>query len=72
MAEPRHVGDLLVEVGVEQSLMSHHLRLLREAGFVLARRDGKRIRYELAPGVGVTGNPKSLDLGCCHLHFDGS
>jgi ArsR family transcriptional regulator len=48
MDRPRHVGEMLDELSVEQSLLSHHLRILRDAGFVVAHRDGKAVLYRLA------------------------
>ena len=44
----RAVGELAAELGLSQSLTSHHLRLLREARVVRARRDGKRVFYTAA------------------------
>ena len=48
VAGERSVSDLIVLVDVGQSLMSHHLRILREAGLVVDRRDGRWIRYAIA------------------------
>ncbi len=45
----RHVGELNEELQVEQSLLSHHLKVLREMGIVEAQRDGKAVLYRLAP-----------------------
>lgn len=68
MKNPSHVGPLVDALGVEQSLLSHHLRILREAGLVVADRDGKSVLYSLAPDAKVdTG--KAIDLGCCQLLF---
>lgn len=44
----RRVSDLMVLVDIGQSLMSHHLRILREAGLVIDRRDGRWIHYSIA------------------------
>ena len=48
VAGERSVSDLIVLVDVGQSLMSHHLRILREAGLVEDRRQGKWIHYSIA------------------------
>lgn len=45
MEGPRHVGELNAVLGVEQSLLSHHLKVLRKEGFVEAMRDGKAVLY---------------------------
>ena len=42
------VGDLVDELGdVSQPTVSHHLQILRSAGLVDTRRDGKQIYYTL-------------------------
>jgi ArsR family transcriptional regulator len=43
----RCVGDLMDATGLGQSLVSHHLRTLRNAGLVHDRRDGRWIYYSL-------------------------
>lgn len=69
MDTPKRVGELMDLLGVEQSLLSHHLALLREAGLVEGKRDGKSVLYQLAKGVESATTGKSLDLGCCQLSF---
>jgi DNA-binding transcriptional ArsR family regulator len=44
---PYPVGELAAAVGMEQSAVSHQLRLLRALGLVTGRRDGRRIVYSL-------------------------
>jgi ArsR family transcriptional regulator, nickel/cobalt-responsive transcriptional repressor len=44
---PRAVGELAVAVEMEQSAVSHQLRLLRHLGLVVGERQGKRIVYAL-------------------------
>lgn len=44
---PSTVGDLTAAVGMEQSAVSHQLRLLRNLGLVEGQRDGRRIIYNL-------------------------
>ena len=41
------VCDLAAALGASESLVSHHLRLLRALRMVRARRDGKRVFYGL-------------------------
>ncbi|MFB8183532.1 ArsR/SmtB family transcription factor [Streptomyces sp. NPDC055966] len=44
---PYPVGELASAIGMEQSAVSHQLRLLRALGLVTGRRDGRRIVYRL-------------------------
>ncbi|MBW4448520.1 MAG: metalloregulator ArsR/SmtB family transcription factor [Spirirestis rafaelensis WJT71-NPBG6] len=68
MNSPKHVGEMNAILGLEQSLLSHHLQVLRQANFVVKERDGKAFLYSLAPEVKVTTG-KALNLGCCVLSF---
>lgn len=44
---PSAVGDLALAIGMEQSAVSHQLRLLRHLGLVTSERHGRRIMYAL-------------------------
>ena len=44
----RCVSDLMDVLGLGQSLVSHHLRTLRQAGLVTAERDGREVYYAIA------------------------
>src|SRR5215469_17357932 len=48
MAGPLAVGDITALLGMEQSAVSHQLRVLREAGLVSAERHGKRRVYAIS------------------------
>ncbi|MFN2222450.1 MAG: ArsR/SmtB family transcription factor [Candidatus Promineifilaceae bacterium] len=41
------VGDVVDQMGVSQPTVSHHLAILRDAGLVITRREGKQIFYTL-------------------------
>lgn len=45
----RCVCEIQEAVGLSQSLLSHHLRALREAGLVRDRREGRWVHYALDP-----------------------
>jgi DNA-binding transcriptional ArsR family regulator len=45
----RPVGDLVPHLGVTMGAVSQHLRVLREAGLVVQRKDGRHRRYRVAP-----------------------
>ena len=73
MQGPRRVFEINEELDIEPSLLSHHMRALRQVGLVDAQREGKARLYSLAPGV-VARRSRSgdrLDLGCCKLVFGG-
>jgi ArsR family transcriptional regulator len=53
------VGAITEKLGVSQPTVSHHLRLLREAGLVRAERDGKEVFYTL--------NQEALAQACCQV-----
>lgn len=47
----RTVADLMAATGLGQSLVSHHLGALREAGLVLTRREGRWVHYAISPAA---------------------
>lgn len=72
----RCVCDLTTDLQVAQSRLSFHLRVLREAGLVTDRREGRWSFYRLAPGAleELTDGVKALQpavpalptlSGCC-------
>ncbi len=66
---PCRVGELNERLHLEQSLLSHHLKVLRDHGLVIAERDGKAVSYRLALRPRRRGAGRVLDLGCCRLKF---
>jgi ArsR family transcriptional regulator, nickel/cobalt-responsive transcriptional repressor len=44
---PQSVSELVAAVGMQQSAVSHQLRLLRETGLVVGERRGRRVVYSL-------------------------
>jgi len=47
LTEPRNVSEIVRAVGLQQSLVSHHLKILRKHGILKAMRDGPFIRYAM-------------------------
>ena len=66
--KPCHVGELADAAGIKQSLMSHHLKVLRDVGMVEAVRDGKSVLYRLAAGT-ISRSANVIKLGCCDIAF---
>jgi DNA-binding transcriptional ArsR family regulator len=52
-AGDRAVGELTSDLDMSQAAVSQHLRVLREAGLVVARKDGRHRYYQLRP-AGLT------------------
>ena len=48
LREPISVSDIVSRVGLSQSLVSHHLRLLRAARVVRSERRGRQVFYVAA------------------------
>lgn len=82
-SEERRVGELCKETGLAQSLMSFHLKTLREAGLLRSRKDGRSIWYSLdaagttrlrrlveslEPGVGGDA-ARDADLELCQTYI---
>jgi ArsR family transcriptional regulator len=63
------VKEINEGIRIAQNLLSHHLKVLREAGLVVSRRDGKAVRYTLARGVETGSSGTGINLGCCSLTF---
>ncbi len=66
---PLSVNEIAGQLDVEQTLLSHHLALLRRNGLVSVHRDGKRQLYELADGVKLNDAADVIDFGCCRLQL---
>ena len=72
LVEELCVTELVRTLGRGQPHISHHLRILREAGLVEGRREGQRVCYRIAPSVrrALHGRLSSeLELGCCRISF---
>ncbi|MDL2201294.1 MULTISPECIES: ArsR/SmtB family transcription factor [Brucella] len=48
LSGPRSVGDIAESLDLSQTLVSHHLRLLRGARLVKGERQSKQVFYEIA------------------------
>ena len=57
---PRPVGELAEDLPVSRPAVSQHLRVLADAGLVVATRDGNRRLYRVDPR-GVAGMRSYLD-----------
>ena len=72
LVEEKCVTDLVRELRCAQPHISHHLRILRDAGLVEGLRDGKQVCYRITPVVQralANRQGKALNFGCCELRF---
>ena len=53
------VNDIVDQMGVTQPTVSHHLKILKDAGLVKVERRGKEIYYSL--------DQSKLSQGCCQV-----
>ncbi|HVY95986.1 MAG TPA: metalloregulator ArsR/SmtB family transcription factor [Solirubrobacterales bacterium] len=44
---PASVGEISAAVGMDGSVVSHQLRVLRHLGLVVGEREGRQVRYSL-------------------------
>ncbi len=63
----RTVGELAMELPIDLSVVSRHLKVLKEVGVVTAERRGKEVRYQLACGdlVHMLRNLADALESCC-------
>jgi DNA-binding transcriptional ArsR family regulator len=70
---PHNVTEIADMLRTKPVNVSHHMNVLRHAGFVKSRKRGRFVFYALAPGVlfHPDGSPDTelLDLGCCQLQM---
>lgn len=74
-------GDIVEEVGLAQSTVSEHLRILKASGLVVGRIERPRICYSLNPSVLVplqtligqieARAPDSAEASDCYIPADG-
>ena len=69
---PLDVGAISERLHSPTANVSHHLKQLRIAGLVTARKQGRHVIYTLAKRVlspGEKGSGDVLDFGCCRLEL---
>jgi ArsR family transcriptional regulator len=72
LVEEQCVHELVQELKSPQPHVSHHLRILRDAGLVEGRRDGKQVCYRITPTIQralANRQGQALNFGCCELRF---
>ncbi|MBC7742025.1 MAG: winged helix-turn-helix transcriptional regulator [Bdellovibrionaceae bacterium] len=66
---PLIVNEINKVLKIVQSLLSHHLKVLRDAELVSSNRSGKSIRYSTITNVVSNPDSRIIDLGCCQINF---
>lgn len=72
LVKEKCVTDLVRELRCPQPHISHHLRILRDAGLVEGLREGKQVCYRIAPTVQralANRQGQALNFGCCEVRF---
>lgn len=72
LVEEKCVNELVQELQCSQPHMSHHLRILRDAGLVEGHRTGKQVCYRVIPTVQralANRQGQALNFGCCEIRF---
>ena len=65
------VTDIVKSMNLYQPSISHHLAILKNAGVIIDRRQGRRIIYSLHPGVYKKPSEfvDRIDFGFCSVEF---
>jgi DNA-binding transcriptional ArsR family regulator len=67
---PCNVGEVAAALDIQVVNASHHLGVLRKAGLLGSKRQGRFIIYQLTPDIlQATESAEYLDLGCCRLEM---
>jgi DNA-binding transcriptional ArsR family regulator len=72
LVEEKCVTELVRHLRCPQPHISHHLRILRDAGLVEGTRNGKQVCYRIRPRVQralANRQGRALNFGCCELRF---
>ena len=63
------VHELLVHTGLEKSLLSKHLKVLREHNILLVRRQGREACYQVNRELLHSSKSNTLNLACCNIEL---
>ena len=62
-----NVTEISKQLGIAQSLASHHLKALRLEKILVSKRIGKSITYRISPTIAHGSEQGAFDLGCCKI-----
>ncbi len=72
LEKERCVNEIVEKLGAAQSLVSHHLKILKNAKLVDSVRTGQKMCYRLHPAVKQNlseSKGETLNLKCCAISF---
>lgn len=68
-----HVSEVAEALELDIAKTSHHLGVLRNAGFVHSEREGRFVHYSLNPQFFIAADennePTRIELGCCRIEL---
>ena len=68
--KPMNASEILDSLTVSQTLLSHHLRILKIAELIEGEKKGQFIIYKLSSKNKRPKSANSLNLGCCEIRFN--
>ncbi len=67
------VTEIADSIDIDYSQVSHHLGVLRNAGLIVDKKDGKNVIYKIHPSYlkrNIKKNSNVIDLDCCSIEFN--
>lgn len=61
------VEDIKSRLNISESLLSKHLKVLKDCGLIQSRKEGRFVYYQVVPKIRVRGSRQSLQLPCCKI-----
>lgn len=69
----KHVSEIAELMGDDVVKVSHHLRILAQAGILSDKKQGRFVYYQLLPSIyqaATSGDDgEHLDFGCCRVEL---
>lgn len=69
---PLTVNVLVDTLGIERTLVSHHLKILRDNRMVTAEKIGRNVHYRIHNDLLSSVQDNSFNFGCCVISFPGA
>lgn len=66
---PRTVTAIVDALCIERTLVSHHLKILRDNEMVVAEKTGRNVHYRIHKSLLSPGSRNSFNFGCCVISF---